>query len=153
MYREFLKFVAQCVVEVICLTAIAVVVIALLFGLASGSRGALPERQPGLPESHYRIAAPPDRIRFIHSDPFSSRTFELKATVSMLIRRGEWRGVDVTVYNTSHFYWWPADDFDCPYILVNAVRNSRGFYEIDSIEDHSGDKIKPISLRKPEAKE
>lgn len=150
MYSEFLRTIARWFIQVVVAFAIGIAILSAMHAAMDHAKGDVAARKSYFSSRPDKVYPAPDRIRFIHSDPFSSRTFELKATVSMLIRRGEWRGVDVTVYNTSHFYWWPADDFDCPYIMVNAVRNSRGFYEIDSIEDYSGDKIKPFSLRKPE---
>jgi hypothetical protein len=150
MYREFLRFLVSCVIEIVAIVLIVAMIFALAIGLSSAANGDVAPRKSCFSSRPDKVHPAPDRIRFIHSEPLYPRTLEIRTTVSMLIRRGEWRGVDVTIYNTSHFYWQPSDDFDCPYILVNAVMTPRGFYEIDSIEDYSGDKIKPISLRKPE---
>lgn len=153
MYSEFLRTIARWLIQMVVAFAIGIAILSAMHAAMDHVKGDVAARKSYFSSRPDKVYPAPDRIRFIQSEPFWPRTREIKTTVSMLIRRGEWRGVDVTVYNTSHFYWQPSDDFDCPYILVNAVMTPRGFYEIDSIEDYSGDKIKPISLRKPEDKE
>ncbi len=149
MYSEFLRTIARWAIQMVVAFAIGVAILSVMHKLADYAKGDL-RPEIAVPVNMYppRDEMAP-KIRFIHSDGFRSDSAYI-VLKDLYLFSGNWYTQHIYVRNTSHFYWHPLDREDNQYILVNAIKNPRGFYEIDSIEDYSGDKIKPISLRKPE---